>query len=193
MAELNHFVYKIVNKLNGKCYIGVHSTINVRDGYMGSGTLITRAIKKYGAENFTKEILFSFNTRAEALAKEAELVCNSFVCQDSTYNLVLGGGLIKQPDYSENRPYKAIERFNPEGYFVFWSNTKPKRVRYANEVLNRVIDEIASDFNPFEKVTELYNYKHSNRHGKRLLKLLAGYYHVEYKVEQWQDPEPIIV
>ena len=67
-------VYKTVNKVNGKFYIGVHKTSDPMDGYLGSGTYIRRAVMKYGAENFSKEILFEFGTQEEAWAKENELV-----------------------------------------------------------------------------------------------------------------------
>lgn len=48
-------VYKITNLINGKIYIGKDSSC--RKNYYGSGVAIINAIKKYGKENFTKEIL----------------------------------------------------------------------------------------------------------------------------------------
>ena len=53
-------VYKIINNINGKVYIGCHKTKNLYDGYMGSGKLILAAIKKYGVDNFTKEFIKIF-------------------------------------------------------------------------------------------------------------------------------------
>jgi len=50
--------YITTNKVNGKQYVGMHSTDNVDDGYLGSGIAIINAINKYGKENFTREILW---------------------------------------------------------------------------------------------------------------------------------------
>ena len=43
-----HLIYCIANKMNGKIYIGKHTTKDPYDKYMGSGKLIIQAIKKYG-------------------------------------------------------------------------------------------------------------------------------------------------
>ena len=53
MKKFN-YIYLITNTLNNKIYVGKHSTDNLDDGYMGSGKIIIRAIKKYNKENFTK-------------------------------------------------------------------------------------------------------------------------------------------
>jgi hypothetical protein len=48
-------IYITTNLINGKQYIGLHSKNN--KSYLGAGTLLLKAIKKYGKENFSKEIL----------------------------------------------------------------------------------------------------------------------------------------
>lgn len=81
-------VYKITNTINGKHYIGKHQTKDLNDGYMGSGKLIKLAIKKYGVDNFHKEILHVCSTE-----KEMELIEKILVVPDSeiSYNLAKGG------------------------------------------------------------------------------------------------------
>lgn len=73
-------------------YIGAHSTYNVNDSYMGSGTNIKRIIKTEGKRNFTKEILHIFDNQKDMLSKEIELVTDSFIARHDTYNIILGGG-----------------------------------------------------------------------------------------------------
>jgi len=65
----------------------MHKTKNLNDGYMGSGKLLKRAIKKHGIENFIKEILFIFDNEQDMINKEKELVEVS----EQSYNLCEGG------------------------------------------------------------------------------------------------------
>lgn len=92
MERLMYFIiYQITNLINGRTYIGKHETSDLNDGYMGSGVAICRAIKMYGKENFSKEILYFLETREEMNSLEKEIVCEDFVKMDHTYNLALGG------------------------------------------------------------------------------------------------------
>jgi hypothetical protein len=55
----NWIVYITHNIINGKIYIGYHKISNNKfdDGYLGSGKLFKRAIKKYGKEKFIRRTL----------------------------------------------------------------------------------------------------------------------------------------
>jgi hypothetical protein len=92
MEALKYFyLYKITNKINGTIYIGVHETFDLDDGYMGSGLLIQKAIKKYGIENFDKNVIEFFDNRLSMLDKEGEIVTEDFVKRKDNYNIDLGG------------------------------------------------------------------------------------------------------
>ena len=82
-----YLIYKITNKANGKFYIGAHQTERKDDSYMGSGKAIVSAIKKYGFENFSKEILVECDSLEEMFACEKQLV----VVGNTSYNLMEGG------------------------------------------------------------------------------------------------------
>jgi hypothetical protein len=88
----NYIVYQITNKINSNIYIGIHITKNIKDGYMGSGTNIDKAIKEFGKENFEKIVLWNFDNKNDMLLKEHELVNDIFVNRKDTYNVILGGG-----------------------------------------------------------------------------------------------------
>jgi len=51
----NYIIYCTTNLINGKKYIG--STCNNYNYYLGSGVLLKNAFKKYGKENFIKQVL----------------------------------------------------------------------------------------------------------------------------------------
>lgn len=83
-------IYRITNKLNNKIYIG-QDTRN-RKNYFGSGNLITRALKKYGKENFTKEILWECDTIEELNEKEIFFIAKyNSTHRRIGYNIVGGG------------------------------------------------------------------------------------------------------
>ncbi len=104
---MNYIVYKTTNIINKKYYIGVHLTNpDIFDGYIGCGVSkkdqkkkcnkgLPAAVKKYGYENFKREILFIYpdtqEGKLEAFAKEKELVNVDFVKSKDTYNLTVGG------------------------------------------------------------------------------------------------------
>lgn len=87
----HYIVYKTTNILSGRFYIGVHTTSNVDDGYLGSGKRLKAEIKKYGKQNFVREVLDNAATRLEMLKVESELVTNELRLDPLCLNLKNGG------------------------------------------------------------------------------------------------------
>ena len=72
----NHYVYEITNLINDKKYIGKRSCKCPieKDKYMGSGTSLKRAFKKYGKENFNKRIIAICDTVEDAYKLEEKYI-----------------------------------------------------------------------------------------------------------------------
>lgn len=117
---MNHYVYLTTNLVNNKKYVGKHSTDKTieDDTYLGSGVLISKAISKYGAKNFKREILHICSSEEEAFALEIkEIEERNAVESDMYYNLSAGGdgnssGSITAPGDFKKHP----EIYNPRKY-----------------------------------------------------------------------------
>jgi hypothetical protein len=112
MAKI-HYLYQIKNNINGKIYIGIHSTTNMDDGYYGSGNLITKAIQKYGKSNFTKTILKFCSSREELVNLEREIINKDFIIREDTYNLSLGGSSLNSTWENSNKTIKNKLKNDP--------------------------------------------------------------------------------
>lgn len=88
---LYYFFYKTTNNINGKYYYGVHATNNLNDSYFGSGKLLNRAVKKYGAQNFTREILKMFDNRESMYEYERNFITEDLINNKMCYNVNIGG------------------------------------------------------------------------------------------------------
>jgi hypothetical protein len=86
-----HYIYKTTCDVTGKYYVGMHSTNNLEDGYMGSGDRLRYSIRKYGKDKHTKEILEYLPTREELAKREREIVNKELIKEYLCMNLVVGG------------------------------------------------------------------------------------------------------
>lgn len=86
-----HFIYRTTNLLSGRYYIGMHSTDDLNDGYLGSGTYLKRSINKHGKENHSIEILEFVDSREELAAREKEIVSLQEIAKKECMNLKVGG------------------------------------------------------------------------------------------------------
>ena len=86
-----HYFYKITNKFTNQYYFGIHSTNNLNDNYMGSGTLLKREYRKYGKEYFIKEIIKFFDNRQELIDYEQKIVNENILNDPFCLNIIKGG------------------------------------------------------------------------------------------------------
>jgi hypothetical protein len=112
-----HYIYKITNTKNGNYYIGMHSTSNLEDGYMGGGIRIRNSIRKHGLEVHTKEILEFLDNRKSLSEREKEIVNESLLQDLKCLNLALGGnggaGILTK---------EQLSRGGKESTKILWAN-----------------------------------------------------------------------
>lgn len=89
----HHYIYKITRlDDSGKYYIGMHSTDDLDDGYLGSGQILWRSIKRHGRDKHIKEILEHLPTREALKLREKEMITAELIADKLCMNLVPGGG-----------------------------------------------------------------------------------------------------
>jgi hypothetical protein len=86
-----HYLYKTTCLVTGRYYIGMHSTSNLEDGYMGSGKRLRYSIRKYGIDNHKKEILEFFDTRDLLIEAEKIAITSEMLIDKDCMNLKHGG------------------------------------------------------------------------------------------------------
>jgi hypothetical protein len=91
-----HYIYLTINTKNNKFYVGKHTTDYLKDGYIGSGHHLIKAINKYGKDSFTHYRLCFFSNSEDAYKEEALIVDVSYIevyrnKLQITYNLKSGG------------------------------------------------------------------------------------------------------
>jgi len=87
------FIYKTTNLVNGKIYVGQHSTDKLNDRYLGSGDILKQAIKKHGRKNFKREILiYCLSCQKHIDFFEQKFIKELNSISPNGYNITKGGG-----------------------------------------------------------------------------------------------------
>lgn len=108
-------VYKTINLVNGKFYIGKQASTN--KWYLGSGKALKSAINKYGRKNFKKEVL-EVCTSLEHLAEREIFWIKELNAIEVGYNIAEGGtggntggkGGVKKGNIPWNKGKKGVQK-----------------------------------------------------------------------------------
>jgi hypothetical protein len=149
-----HLVYLTLNLINKKFYVGVHSTDNCNDNYLGSGTILKQAIITYSESNFQRKILFYCLSAQDAYEIETRIVNEDFIKRLDTYNIVLGGsggkrttsgrGAFKNKNIEEMQEiYNKISKSNKgkPALYMIGENNPSVRFPEKNPFNNPLIQE----------------------------------------------------
>jgi group I intron endonuclease len=84
-------IYKTTNLVNGKIYIGQHN--GATKSYIGSGVIFKKAVKKYGKENFVRDVIVDGNYTQEETDELEVFYIKLYNSTDKSigYNISLGG------------------------------------------------------------------------------------------------------
>lgn len=115
----HHFIYKTTCMVTGKYYLGMHSTDDLEDGYVGSGKILWHSINKHGRENHSMEILEHLPDRKNLKARERELVSLDTLTDQMCMNLKVGGEggfTLTKEQYNAGLSKRIETRRNGKGF-----------------------------------------------------------------------------
>lgn len=87
-----HFIYKTTCLVTNRYYIGMHSTDDMNDGYLGSGRFIRNSIKHHGEKNHQREVVEMCESRDALRKREEEIIDENMLKDKMCMNLIVGGG-----------------------------------------------------------------------------------------------------
>lgn len=98
------YIYKTTNLINGKIYIGQKKSSKILNSYIGSGSIMRKAIQKYGKENFKREIIDICNSHEELQEKEMYWIAYYNARNPEIgYNIKEGGNSSPCVEYVRNK------------------------------------------------------------------------------------------
>ena len=119
----NGIIYITTNLINGKKYIGKDSNNNPK--YLGSGKILNLSIKKYGKENFSKEIL-EYCTQEQLNEKEIYWIEKFKAVEDPNfYNLSFGGEI-------NVHLCKPVECYDLDGNYIKTYDSVKNAIKFLN-------------------------------------------------------------
>lgn len=172
--EKIRYIYLTTNMINGKKYIGQHSTFNMDDGYMGSGKILLRAFNKYEKKNFDKEILHYCESQSELNFLEEQYIIWYETLSPKGYNLTTGGK--ENFEYCEKTKKLLID--SHKGYqYTELQRINHKRAMNKPEVKKKLSNKSKENWADPEKREKFTKALNSEEVKERRKKSFAGFKH----------------
>lgn len=168
--DKNCGIYKITNKINGKSYIGLSGDIYVRWSehrchYKTIDNVLYRAIRKYGIENFTFEILencpkYELGEKEKFYIRKYRTYVGFEDCNG--YNMTLGGedseGLIFTEEAKAKMSSKRRLGNNPAAKKVYIDDKVFGTIKEAAQFLNIPSKNLQRWLSKERKIPKSYSY-----------------------------------
>ena len=139
------YVYKITNTINNKIYIGKHkySKPELDENYIASGILINKSIKKYGLNNFKREIICICENLDELNEKECFYIKELQSEYPNGYNLTKGGDGISDPSPEIRRKNGLAHRGLKQSVESnLKRSAKLKQVKHTDEWVQKISNSL---------------------------------------------------
>jgi len=121
-----HIIYKTTCTVTDRYYVGMHSTNDLNDRYLGSGKVLFHSIRKHGRHNHRYEILEHASTREELTQREKEIVNADLVADPNCLNLVQGGNTAPY-EYDRNPKSSQLQAQSLRQHFANHENRERQR------------------------------------------------------------------
>jgi group I intron endonuclease len=161
------FVYLTTNLVNGKIYIGQHKFLEDKwfnAKYLGSGTVIEQAIKKYGRKNFKRKILKLCYTVNQLNGWETyyTLKYNPNLDPNIGYNQIIGP--VRRSGNKNPMAYPNVrKKISGKNHYLFGKHC-------SEETKKKLSEKLSGENNPF----------YGKHHPKgKMSKILKDYYKTE--------------
>lgn len=146
------YIYKTTNLKNNKIYIGQHISSNFDDSYKGSGTMLRKALNKYGESNFKVELLEKCYSQKQLDELEIKYISLYGSLNTSIgYNIAKGGRGGSHPAWNKGltKEDERVARYTNTRKLSYKGNIGD---RNGNRIkMNNHLNEILPDFEDYWK------------------------------------------
>lgn len=156
------FIYITTNMINGKRYLGQKNFDKKRswEKYLGSGSILKSAVKKYGKDSFVRNIIDIAYSQDELNQKEYDYsIFFNVVESDDWYNLMYGGRVVS----GITRSNETREKLRKSLKGKFSGEKNPNYGKHHSEETKKKIAEKQKGRHPSEETRQ----KLKSRTGER--------------------------